>query len=69
MTTRIFDPATAKARDRLWLELEADFARRGAIPGARIESTDLMLVDAGRLTCRRRPLPAAAVATPGPAHP
>jgi hypothetical protein len=65
--TRIFDPATARVRNRRGLDLGADFTRRGAIRATRIENTDLMLIDAGRLT--RRGCPSLPAAAPVPEHP
>lgn len=69
MTTRIFEPATAKIRDRLWLDLEVEFRKRGAIQATRIGNTDLMLIDAGRLTgAADALLPAPGAAAPVTTH-
>jgi len=61
-TTRVFDPATAQRRDRVWLDLEDEFRRRGAVRGARIGNTSLILIDAPRLVeCADALLPALGV--------
>ena len=49
LKTHVFEPTTARARDRVWLDLEAEFGRRGALRTGRLGNTDLMLMDTRRL--------------------
>ena len=57
--THVFEPTAARARDRVWLDLEGEFERRGALRTRRVGNTDLMLMDARRLIdCAAELLPA-----------
>jgi aminoglycoside 3-N-acetyltransferase len=49
LKTHVFEPTAARARDRVWLDLEGEFARRGALRTGRVGNTDLMVMDTQRL--------------------
>lgn len=59
LKTHVFEPTAARARDRVWLDLEDEFGRRGALRTRRVGNTELMLMDARRLIdCAAELLPA-----------
>ena len=49
LSTRVFDPSTARRRDAIWLDLEKAFRRRGAVRAARVGNTELSVIDAQAL--------------------
>jgi aminoglycoside 3-N-acetyltransferase len=54
----VFEPTTARARDQVWLDLEPEFRRAGALRAGRVGNTPLVLMDARRLIeCADRLLP------------
>ena len=60
MKTRVFDPRTARLRDQVWLDLQEEFRRRGALRSSRLGNTRLMLLDApGLIQCADALLPRA----------
>lgn len=49
LKTHVFEPTAARARDRVWLDLEGEFGRRGALRTGRVGNTRLILMDTRRL--------------------
>ena len=60
MKTRVFDPRTARLRDQVWVDLQEEFRRRGALRSSRLGNTRLMLLEApGLIQCADALLPRA----------